>query len=210
VVIAPNPRGSSGRGYDFARAIRADWGHKDVEDVLAAVDHVASLGVVDTARLGVGGRSYGGILTNYVIASDARFKAAVSGAGSSNALATYGSDMYVREVELELGTPWANREVYERVSYPFFHADRIATPTLFYCAEKDFNVPCHRLRADVPGAALARRSDAIRDLPGRAPRHGRAELSQGPYGAGARVVRKYLGTAEPAASPRPARTPGSN
>src|SRR4029079_9173599 len=52
------------------------------------------------------------------------------------------SDMYVREVELELGTPWANRDVYERVSYPFFHADRIATPTLFYCAEKDFNVPC--------------------------------------------------------------------
>jgi dipeptidyl aminopeptidase/acylaminoacyl peptidase len=50
--------------------------------------------------------------------------------------------MYVRELELELGVPWKNRETYERVSYPFLHADRIKTPTLFYCAEQDFNVPC--------------------------------------------------------------------
>jgi dipeptidyl aminopeptidase/acylaminoacyl peptidase len=142
VVIGPNPRGSSGRGFEFARAIRADWGHKDVEDVLAAVDHVASLGMIDTGRLGVGGRSYGGILTNYVIASDKRFKAAVSGAGSANALGMYGHDMYTREVELELGQPWSNREAYDRVSYAFLHADRIVTPTQFYCAEKDFNVPC--------------------------------------------------------------------
>jgi len=142
VVIGPNPRGSSGRGLEFSRAIRADWGNKDVADVLAAVDHVVAQGYVDPERLGVGGRSYGGILTNFVIASDRRFKAAVSGAGSSNALAMYGHDMYVREVELELGTPWRNREAYDRVSYPFLHADRIATPTQFYCAEKDANVPC--------------------------------------------------------------------
>ena len=51
--------------------------------------------------------------------------------------------MYTREYELELGTPWANRDVYERVSYPFLHADRIKTPTLFQCAELDYNVPCH-------------------------------------------------------------------
>lgn len=141
-VIAPNPRGSSGRGFDFARAIYADWGNQDVQDVLAAVDHVVALGVADAQRLGLGGRSYGGILTNYVIASDPRFKAAVSGAGASNALASYGTDQYIREYELELGTPWANRETYERVSYPFLHADRIRTPTQFYCAELDFNVPC--------------------------------------------------------------------
>jgi len=142
VVVAPNPRGSTGRGFDFSRAIYADWGNKDVEDVLAAVDYAAAQGIADPARLGVGGRSYGGILTNYVIASDTRFKAAVSGAGSSNASAMYGHDMYVRELELELGVPWKNRDAYERVSYPFLHADRIKTPTLFYCAEQDFNVPC--------------------------------------------------------------------
>jgi dipeptidyl aminopeptidase/acylaminoacyl peptidase len=141
-VIAPNPRGSSGRGFDFARAIYADWGNKDVQDVLAAVDHAVALGVADPERLGVGGRSYGGILTNYVIASDARFKAAVSGAGASNFIALYGHDMYTREYDLELGYPWRTRELWDRVSYPFLKAESIATPTLFYCAEDDFNVPC--------------------------------------------------------------------
>ncbi|MFL6738170.1 MAG: S9 family peptidase [Sphingomicrobium sp.] len=141
-VVAVNPRGSSGRGFNFARAIYADWGNKDVQDVLSGVDYVLKLGIADPDRLGIGGRSYGSILTNYVIASDKRFKAAVSGAGSSNMLGMYGHDQYTREYELELGTPWANREVYDRTSYPFLHADRIVTPTLFYCAEKDFNVPC--------------------------------------------------------------------
>ncbi len=93
-------------------------------------------------RLGVGGRSYGGILTNYVIATDTRFKAAVSGAGASNWTGLYGHDMYTREYEIELGTPWANRDLWDRLSFPFLHADRIRTPTLFYCAEQDFNVPC--------------------------------------------------------------------
>ena len=141
-VVATNPRGSSGRGFDFARAIYADWGNKDVQDVLAGVDHVVALGVADPARLGVGGRSYGGILTNYVIATDQRFKAAVSGAGASNFIALYGHDMYTREYDIELGFPWANRATWDRLSYPFLHADRIVTPTLFYCTEKDFNVPC--------------------------------------------------------------------
>ena len=141
-VVAPNPRGSSGRGFDFARAIYADWGNVDVEDVLAAVDHAVELGVADPQRLAVGGHSYGGILTNYVIASDPRFKAAVSGAGSANMFAMYGADQYAAVYELEIGTPWANRDIYERLGYPFLHADRIVTPTLFYCSELDFNVPC--------------------------------------------------------------------
>lgn len=141
-VLAVNPRGSSGRGFDFARAIYADWGGVDVRDVLAGVDHAVELGISDPERLGVGGWSYGGILTDYVIASDTRFKAAISGAGMANVLALYGSDQYSREYELELGTPWSNPEVYERLSYPFLHADRIRTPTLFQCAESDFNVPC--------------------------------------------------------------------
>lgn len=141
-VIAINPRGSSGRGFDFARAIYANWGDDDVKDVLAGVDHVVQMGLVDPQRIGVGGRSYGGILTNFVIASDTRFRAAVSGAGSSNTLGMYGHDQYTREVELELGTPWANTGTYIRNSYPFLHADRIKTPTQFYCTLEDFNVPC--------------------------------------------------------------------
>lgn len=141
-VVAINPRGSSGRGFDFSKAIYADWGNLDARDILAGVDHVVKLGVADPERLGIGGRSYGGILTNAVIASDTRFKAAESGASASNALASYGHDQYVREYELELGTPWDDFEAYVRVSFPFLHANRITTPTLFYCEEKDFNVPC--------------------------------------------------------------------
>ena len=142
LVIAINPRGSSGRGFDFSRAIYANWGDVDVKDVLAGVDYVVSQGWADPDRIGVGGRSYGGILTNYVIASDGRFKAAVSGAGSANTLGMYGHDQYIREVELELGTPWQNFDAYVRTSYPFLHADRIKTPTQFYCTQEDFNVPC--------------------------------------------------------------------
>jgi dipeptidyl aminopeptidase/acylaminoacyl peptidase len=140
-VVAANPRGSSGRGEKFSTAIWADWGNKDGQDVLAAVDFAVARGVADSTRLGVGGWSYGGILTNQVIARDRRFKAAISGAGQSNALAGYGTDQYVREYEAELGTPWGNTDAWLRVSYPFFHADRIVTPTLFLCGEKDFNVP---------------------------------------------------------------------
>jgi dipeptidyl aminopeptidase/acylaminoacyl peptidase len=140
-VVAANPRGSSGRGEKFSLAIWADWGNKDSQDVLAAVDYAVAQGVADPNRLGVGGWSYGGILTNQVIARDRRFKAAISGAGQSNALAGYGTDQYVREYEAELGTPWGSTDTWIRVSYPFFHADRIATPTLFLCGDKDFNVP---------------------------------------------------------------------
>jgi len=141
VVIAADPRGSSGRGEGFQTAIFADWGHRDVEDVLAAVDDAVARGLVDPERLAVGGWSYGGMMTNYVIASTTRFKAATSGAGTSNALAGYGTDQYVREYEQELGTPWKNLDAYLKVSFPFLHADRITTPTLFLCGEADFNVP---------------------------------------------------------------------
>jgi len=141
-ILAVNPRGSSGRGFEFAKVIWADWGNKDVQDVLAGIDHAVSMGIVDPKRIGVGGWSYGGILTNLLIASDTRFKAAVSGAGAANFIGMYGDDEYVREYELELGLPWKNRDIWDRVSFPFLHADRIVTPTLYECAAKDFNVPC--------------------------------------------------------------------
>ena len=140
-VIMPNPRGSTGRGEKFAMGIFADWGHLDVEDDLAAVDDAVARGLADPDRLGVGGWSYGGISTNYLIASTTRFKAATSGASISNVLAGYGTDQYVRDYEAELGLPWKNMETWTRISYPFLHADRIKTPTLFLCGQNDFNVP---------------------------------------------------------------------
>ena len=141
MVLAVNYRGSSGRGHAYQQAIVADWGHREVEDLLAGIDHLVAQGVADPARLGIGGWSYGGILTDYTIASDQRFKAAVSGAGSGNQLALYGSDEYILQENSELGPPWQNQALWLRLSYPFFHADRIRTPTLFMGGEKDFNVP---------------------------------------------------------------------
>jgi dipeptidyl aminopeptidase/acylaminoacyl peptidase len=141
VVLAVNYRGSSGRGSAFQKAIFGDWGRKEVMDLLGAVDQAVAMKVADPARLGIGGWSYGGILTDYTIATDSRFKAAVSGAGSALQLSMYGSDQYIRQYELEIGVPWKALDRWIRVSYPFFQADRIKTPTLFMGGEKDFNVP---------------------------------------------------------------------
>ncbi len=141
VVLAINYRGGSGRGADYARAIFADWGHKEVDDLLAGVDHAIERGIADPDRLGIGGWSYGGILTDYTIARDSRFKAAISGAGSANMLGMYGVDQYAMQWSTELGAPWENQDLWLQVSYPFFQANRIKTPTLFLGGEKDFNVP---------------------------------------------------------------------
>lgn len=141
VVVASNPRGSSGRGEPFSLAIYADWGNKDGEDVRGAVDFLIARKIADPERLGVGGWSYGGILTNYVIVQDQRFKAATSGAGMSNILAGYGTDQYVVEYDNELGPPWKATDTYIKLSSPFLHADRITTPTLFLCGDTDWNVP---------------------------------------------------------------------
>ncbi len=101
------------------------------------------MGVADPDRLGVGGWSYGGILTDYLIATDNRFKAATSGAGTAFTVAFYGTDQYIIQYDHEIGPPWNPKawETYVKISYPFLHADRIQTPTLFLGGERDFNVP---------------------------------------------------------------------
>ena len=141
VVLAINYRGSSGRGFDFSRSIFADWGNKEVADLLAGVDEAIRMGIADPNRLGIGGWSYGGILTDAAIATDQRFKAAMSGSGTANHFGAYGIDQYALQYNNELNPPWRDPELWMKVSHPFFHADRIKTPTLFMCGEKDFNVP---------------------------------------------------------------------
>ena len=139
--VAVNYRGSNGRGSAYQKAIFADWGNKEVVDLLGAVDDVQKLRHRRPDRLGIGGWSYGGILTDYTIATDGRFKAAISGAGSALQLSMYGVDQYITQYEHEIGPPWKNQDLWIKISYPFFHADRIKTPTLFIGGDKDFNVP---------------------------------------------------------------------
>ncbi|HEX6940468.1 MAG TPA: S9 family peptidase [Longimicrobiales bacterium] len=139
-VVLVNPRGSSGYGQAFSQALFADWGNKDYEDVMAGVDHAIAMGVADPERLGVGGWSYGGILTNYVITKTDRFKAAITGASEVLFVANYGHDHYQRQWEQELGLPWENRELWERLS-PFNYVTNITTPTLIMGGALDWNVP---------------------------------------------------------------------
>jgi dipeptidyl aminopeptidase/acylaminoacyl peptidase len=139
-VVACNPRGSTGYGGAFSRAIWADWGNKDYQDVMAAVDGAIAMGVADPDRLGVGGWSYGGILTDHVITKTDRFKAATSGASEVNYLANYGTDHYQKEWEAELGLPWKNPEGWMRIS-PFFQIEKVTTPTLILGGADDVNVP---------------------------------------------------------------------
>ena len=140
-VAAVNYRGSSGRGAAYTKSIYADWGNKEVKDILAIAESLCKSGIADSNRMAIAGWSYGGILTNYSIASDKRFKAAVSGAGSSLTLSFYGSDQYITQYENELGKPWENQQKWLNLSYPFFKVKQIKTPTLFMASEDDFNVP---------------------------------------------------------------------
>ncbi len=140
-VAGVNYRGSNGRGVAYTKAIYADWGNKEVTDIIGAADYLVKKGIADEKNMGIGGWSYGGILTNYTIATDTRFKAAASGAGSSLQLSMYGVDQYVSQYETELGAPWKNPKKWLALSYPFFKADKIKTPTMFMASEKDFNVP---------------------------------------------------------------------
>jgi len=139
-VIMPNPRGSTGYGSEFAHGTVAAWGENDFDDVMAAVDYGIEIGVVDSQRIGVGGWSYGGILTNYVITQTQRFKAAMSGASLGLVTSNYGHDQYQLMYELEFGLPWENPQLWAELS-PFNKVQNITTPTLWMGGEVDWNVP---------------------------------------------------------------------
>ena len=140
MIVEPNPRGSTGRGQDFVRAIYQTWGITDYDDVIAAVDHVVQIGIADPERLVVTGYSYGGYMTNVVITRTNRFKAAASGAGHSFIIANYGHDIYQKWYNWELGVPWENTAKYDRLS-PLRQVGQVQTPTLFYGGRDDWNVP---------------------------------------------------------------------
>jgi len=139
-VLFPNPRGSSSYGQDYCKAIFADWGNKDFQDDMAMVDYAIEQGIADPDKLGVGGWSYGGISTDFIITQTTRFKAAISGAGAAEFLSLYGHDQYQKDYETELGLPWENPAAWIKVS-PFRNVAKVTTPTLFMGGNIDWNVP---------------------------------------------------------------------
>jgi dipeptidyl aminopeptidase/acylaminoacyl peptidase len=139
-VLLPNPRGSSGYGQKFCEAIFADWGNKDYQDDMAMVDYAVAQGIADPEKLGVGGWSYGGMSTDFIIAQTTRFKGAVSGASIALIATGFGHDQYQKDYFYELGYPWENKAVWDKIS-PFYRIKNITTPTLFMGGDIDWNVP---------------------------------------------------------------------
>ena len=138
VVVYMNPRGSDGYGEQFRRAVVRDWGGKDYQDIMSSVDQIVErTGYVDPNRLGVGGGSYGGYMTNWIIGQTNRFSAAVSMRSISNLVSEYSQHDIVVWGVLQLGPPpWPDLDELWRRS-PIRYVQNIRTPLLLTAGEMD-------------------------------------------------------------------------
>jgi len=143
-VVLPNIRGSHGYGRDWIRPHLGNWGGPDADDVHAALDHAVELGLADPARLGVIGLSYGGFLTNWLIGTSDRFKAAVSEAGVVNQISAWSEGDAGAEFNRMalLGDPLTSEGV-EKLwrQSPLGHVADIRTPLLILQGEADLRCP---------------------------------------------------------------------
>jgi dipeptidyl aminopeptidase/acylaminoacyl peptidase len=140
-VLAANPRGSIGYGEEFTRKILNDWGGDDFRDLMAGIDHVITTEPVDENRLGIGGLSYGGYMTNWAITQTNRFKAAVSRNGISFLPGT--SLLSDQSIWFDLGMGGDDRDAdtLRRSCSALTFADNIATPLLLLHSENDLRCP---------------------------------------------------------------------
>lgn len=141
VVLLPNPRGSDGVGTAFTEANYRDWGGGDFQDIMDGVDLLVSKGIADPERLGVGGWSYGGYMTAWIVTHTDRFKAAVVGAGVTDlfTMATT-TDIAPSYLDGYYGDLASNRKLYDEHS-PVRFLDHCHTPTLVLHGEADARVP---------------------------------------------------------------------
>jgi dipeptidyl aminopeptidase/acylaminoacyl peptidase len=143
-VLQTNFRSSTGYGDDFKWATWGAWGDKDGEDVMAGIDYAIANFSIDPDRVASIGHSYGGFMTNWLIARyPDRFAAAATGAGIVNWVSDYGTADIARTKETEFfGTPWEKgaRDRMIRQS-PLTYADQVRAPTLFIHGEVDQRVP---------------------------------------------------------------------
>ena len=142
VVVAPNPRGSSSYGLDFATAVHGDWGIGDYQDVIAAMEHVAAREYIDETRVVIHGSSYGGFMSSWAVGHTNRFNAAVIAAPVTNLPSFYGtSDIGVNFSETQLGGERFERIEHYREHSPLTYVRNVATPVLLLHGEEDIRVP---------------------------------------------------------------------
>ncbi|HEX6306659.1 MAG TPA: S9 family peptidase [Longimicrobiales bacterium] len=140
-VLQTNPRGSSGRTFEFSNANINDWGGKDFIDIMNGVDHVVAMGVADPERMAIMGGSYGGFMTFWAITQTNRFKAAIGHAGISDWYSFYGQTDIPNLLEFGFGgMPTESKPTYERWS-PVEYAANVTTPLLITHGEEDRRVP---------------------------------------------------------------------
>jgi dipeptidyl aminopeptidase/acylaminoacyl peptidase len=141
VVLAPNPRGSTGRGEEFVRGNLADWGGGDFRDLMAGVDHLITEGIADPKRLGVWGASYGGFMTAWIVSQTDRFRAAICQCGLSNLVSFAGTTDIPGFMQLYFGiSPYENPDL-PRAHSAMTFIQQAKTPTLFLHGEQDVRVP---------------------------------------------------------------------
>jgi dipeptidyl aminopeptidase/acylaminoacyl peptidase len=129
LVFRPNYRGSSGYGDEFSLAIRPHIVSAPGQDILSGVDALVNAGIADPDHLTIGGYSYGGYMTNWLITQTTRFKAAVTGAGAVEHAANWGNDDLTFDDAWYLsGTPWEKPELYQSEA-ALFQLNKVTTPT---------------------------------------------------------------------------------
>ena len=141
-VFGPNFRGGDGYGRDFARSNLGKWGVGDYWDIMTGVDHLIEQGIADPDQLVVGGWSYGGYMTAWIVTQSNRFKAAMFGCGIANTVSMYGQTDIPSFMEHYFGdgAPPRQLELYRKQS-PMSYVDRVKTPTLILHGAEDVRVP---------------------------------------------------------------------
>ena len=139
-ILLVNPRGSNGYSEEFLKANRGDWGGGDYKDLISVLDEVLKQGAIDPNRLGIGGWSYGGEMSEWAITQTGRFKAAVAGAGVFDQQAEFETEGGSAGDEWYFGTPWEHPDVYARNS-PNTYIGNAHTPTLILDGEDDTSNP---------------------------------------------------------------------
>ena len=140
LVFRPNYRGSSGYGDQFMLQIAPHIVSAPGEDILSGVDALVRDGIADPDKLAVGGYSYGGYMTNWLITATTRFRAAVTGAGAVEHAANWGNDDVSFDDAWYLGgAPWQQPALYQSEA-ALFRMDRVRTPTHIVQGNHDVRV----------------------------------------------------------------------